>query len=870
MVNRLFFNGTSTSTAQPSLWISDGTAAGSSELTISGANVNGINPTYLVSFNNQLYFNGIDAASHRVLWTSDGTGAGTTALTVSGAGTYFNPKYLTLAGGKLYFSGNDTSENGLWVSDGTAAGTRELVIAGSNTSYGFDVAQLTSFGGKLYFEGTRSDGHYGLWVTDGTDSGSSELMVSGASTSDGVYPGYLTVFNGKLYFQGEDTTNNFYLWKSDGTAAGTSKLTIAGANANGLLPRYMTAVGNKLFFSGVDTSGQTGLWVSDGTAAGTSELTVAGASSLGLVPTNLWSFGGKLYFSGKDSSDQFGLWVSDGTAGGTTRLVPADADAGGLDPTSLFMFNGSLYFSGHGPSNAIDLWSSDGTQANTAPVIPNGIPGNGLAPHDFAALVVPVPVATGLTLAPASDSGIQGDHVTLDTTPTITGTGNPGNTITLYDNGGFTPVGSVVVDQDGTWSITTTALSSGSHSLTATQTDPNTYVSDASAALLLTIDSTEAPPISLSLATASDSGTLGDGVTNVTRPVINGLGIPGDTVTLYEGTTVIGTSIVGESGHWAITTTTLSSGVHSLTGIQTDAAGNVSEVSAPLALTITALSAALAANPHNGNGIVYNDLLNGEADPNTVVSITDNGVIVGTAQADANGVWTFDLAGLGTGAHALTASETDTGGHVSTTDVIPLTVLPHVVADTRFSLATGSAHTTGSFFGSDYTGSAGSYLQAEYGYTGTDNVFVIANVANVFIYGGTGGQDVLLAKAGSNVLDARSGSNWMVGATGEDGGKDVFFVDNHSGETAWSTLLNFHVGDMLTLWNYIPGAGNFQFADNMGADGYQGATLQTTLGDGSGGVDLVTFQGLSLAGAQFATSTGVAGDLGYLAVTRIA
>ena len=90
------------------------------------------------------------------------------------------------------------------------------------------------------------------------------------------------------------------------------------------------------------------------------------------------------------------------------------------------------------------------------------------------------------------------------------------------------------------------------------------------------------------------------------------------------------------------------------------------------------------------------------------------------------------------------------------------------VPDSRFVLTDTVSSRTGSFFGSTYTGPV-SYLQAAYGYGGTDNVVLSANVANVFLHTGAG-DDALQVVAGSNVLDGGGGSNWLVGASGSDGG----------------------------------------------------------------------------------------------------
>jgi hypothetical protein len=117
------------------------------------------------------------------------------------------------------------------------------------------------------------------------------------------------------------------------------------------------------------------------------------------------------------------------------------------------------------------------------------------------------------------------------------------------------------------------------------------------------------------------------------------------------------------------------------------------------------------------------------------------------------------------------------------------------------------------------------------------------------------------------VLEGGTGSNWLVGATGADGGNDTFFVDNRGGQSTWDTLLNFHTGDRLTIWGFNATLGTMSFADNRGTAGYQGETLQTDLGNGTGASALVTFAGLS-SSAHFVTSTGTSGGIDYLSLIR--
>ena len=331
------------------------------------------------------------------------------------------------------------------------------------------------------------------------------------------------------------------------------------------------------------------------------------------------------------------------------------------------------------------------------------VAGNVSAPSAALSLAIDTaipPAPTALVLAPASDSGVAGDGITNVTTPTITGTGVAGDTVTLYD--GSTLVGTATVGTDGTWSVTTPALAAGPHSLAATQTDVAGNVSARSAALPLAIDTAIPPaPTALVLAPASDSGVAGDGITNVTTPVIRGTGIVGNTVTLTDGTATIGTAIVGADGTWSVTTAALAAGPHSLTATQTDVAGNVSAPSAALSLAIdTAIPApptALALAPASDSGVLGDAITSvttpaiiGAGVPGDTITLYDGQTAIGSAVVGADGAWSVTTT-LATGVHAVTATDTSFAGNVSgLSEQWLLTIHPVSDAPTALTLAPAS------------------------------------------------------------------------------------------------------------------------------------------------------------------------------------
>jgi len=123
------------------LWITDGTSGGTSELTVAGAFpsgglFSGIEPDFTV-LGSKVLFAAEDTSGHETLWVTDGTSAGTSELNIPGAyslGLFyggFSPDFAAI-GSKVLFAGFDAAHHrNLWITDGTAAGTQEVTAAGA-------------------------------------------------------------------------------------------------------------------------------------------------------------------------------------------------------------------------------------------------------------------------------------------------------------------------------------------------------------------------------------------------------------------------------------------------------------------------------------------------------------------------------------------------------------------------------------------------------------------------------------------------------------------------------------------------------------------------------------------------------------------
>ncbi len=203
-------------------------------------------------------------------------------------------------------------------------------------------------------------------------------------------------------------------------------------------------------------------------------------------------------------------------------------------------------------------------------------------------------------LATASDSGSSStDNQTNVTTPVFTGTAAANSTVRLYD--GATLVGSAVAT-GGVWSITSTALATGTHSLTATATDEAGNTGTASGALSVLIDFT-APAIPVIGLISTDTGASStDAVTNDNTLSLTGTAEAGSTVTIFRNGSSVGTALANGSSVWTFdyTGTVLPDATYNFTATATDVAGNTSGATGNFPVVIDTVAPVITATTAPG------------------------------------------------------------------------------------------------------------------------------------------------------------------------------------------------------------------------------------------------------------------------------
>ena len=230
--------------------------------------------------------------------------------------------------------------------------------------------------------------------------------------------------------------------------------------------------------------------------------------------------------------------------------------------------------------------------AHTVSVI--GKNGDGVWQDTGSATSVSWIVDTAVPAAPsgpdldAADDTAARDYITSKTNGlTFTGTGEEGAVVQLFEDGTAVAggVGTVVVG--GTFAIDMD-LSPGEHTITARQSDAAGNISDLSTGITVTVDNSVAVPAGLDLAAEDDTGPdSADNVTaNTTDLTVTGTGEEGAAVQLYDDGTPIDNAVDTVAGGTFTIDIPLSEGSSNITAVQTDPAGNVSNVSALLSVTI--------------------------------------------------------------------------------------------------------------------------------------------------------------------------------------------------------------------------------------------------------------------------------------------
>jgi ELWxxDGT repeat protein len=406
-------------------WISDGTAAGTTQLRDVNAQPRGVEPGPVVALGSSAYaFSGCDPDHGCELWESDGTPSGTTLaadiypgpsssyaldLTAFRDEVYFRCQYgyrlcrydgaevqevlaggsslrepypFAVAGSSLFFGAyQDATGRELWRIDSSGAPALVKDINAGGYGAGSSPYNLTPSGGALFFVAYNYALGEVIWKSDGTEAGTTPMK---SGPSDYWNPYSMAPIGSEMFFRAGNQAFGAELWKTDGTAAGTALFkdinTDFGIQYPGYpdssAPYHLTAAADRLFFTAYTRLPGRELWTSDGTVAGTELVKdivdetpyYSTPDGLGRVQFSAMSaVDDILYFTTWQPATGVELWRSDGTEEGTVvvRDIVLNGDA---HPADLLAYAGTLFLSAWDLQHGRELWQTDGTEDGTVVV----------------------------------------------------------------------------------------------------------------------------------------------------------------------------------------------------------------------------------------------------------------------------------------------------------------------------------------------------------------------------------------------------------------------------------------------------------------------------------------------------------------------
>ncbi|MGM3276030.1 Ig-like domain-containing protein [Ralstonia sp. 24A2] len=255
---------------------------------------------------------------------------------------------------------------------------------------------------------------------------------------------------------------------------------------------------------------------------------------------------------------------------------------------------------------------------------------------------------------------IHSGDTTDDANPTFQGTGgDPGDTIVIRDNG--TIIGTTIVKEDGSWEFTpATPLPDGDHSFTAQPVDPVGNAGPITTPIDFRVE-TGAVEVSITSVIDDKGPVTGPitpgGVTDDDTPTLNGRATPNGIVKLYDGETLLGSTVANADGTWTFTVTTPAlegEGEHTLRATVTvpgqaesDPAtfGLVLDTVAPQPGTIDDVYDDVGTKQGTvADGGVTDDstpTLSGTAEAGATVIVRNGDEVIGSTIANGEGKWSY-------------------------------------------------------------------------------------------------------------------------------------------------------------------------------------------------------------------------------------
>jgi ELWxxDGT repeat protein len=333
---RTIFRLTSISGLESSIWVTDGTEAGT-HLLLDPVPGSGTIFLQIVSADGRAYFYPPGTARPIPLWSSDGTAAGTRLIR----------SQVGLSGEEIIL-GTSLGEDFLVVLRNTAGGPDRLRLIAPDGA-ALELGPLPDGGtspdsrvahrcdGVTYFAEPMATGNR-LWATNGTPEGTVEV----ASEIENPLASYC--LGAELIFRNETLDSGSEPWRSDGTTSGTRRIAdvCAGECSSSA---FITTAPLGALISGINALNQYESWYLGTGAPAAAKLSGLCQSSCVYHPFLVGELSNRLLFaadSGEATLDLWSLHPTQGTTERITHFAPPSAwvDGTGATVGDSFLFRG--------------------------------------------------------------------------------------------------------------------------------------------------------------------------------------------------------------------------------------------------------------------------------------------------------------------------------------------------------------------------------------------------------------------------------------------------------------------------------------------------------------------------------------------------
>ena len=427
--------------------------------------------------------------------------------------------------------------------------------------------------------------------------------------------------------------------------------------------------GSVVFYSGTTALG-TGTVSASGVATLTTSALPTGSDSVSAV------YGGDTNFNNATSntvteavakatvpSDVLTSSNATPAFGNSVTLTDTVAPVNGTYPS------GSVTFYNGATALGTGTISASGVATLTTSALPPGtdaITAHYAGDSNFSAIVSNtlteiVAKATGYgdVLTTSSGAPSFGSSVILtDTIAAVNGT-YPTGSVTFYN--GTTALGTGMISASGVATFSTSALPTGTDSVTAGYTGDSNFGAATSNAVTETVSKVSVASDVLTTSNAAPS--LGSSVTLTDTLGAVGGSYPTGTITFYRGTTALGTGMISASGVATLSTTALPTGSDSVTAVYggdtnfSNATSNAITENVAKATGYSDILTTSNASPAFGGSITLTDTIaavNGTF-PTGSVTFYNGATALGTGTISASGVATLSTGALPAGSDSVTA-----------------------------------------------------------------------------------------------------------------------------------------------------------------------------------------------------------------------